>query len=76
MFNKDPDVVLEKSPLVIFDGKSDICMANNGNYTKHTRQISRIMHVVINDEEWKLHKTVWCEGGLKLEDIGNNNIRE
>ena len=34
------------------------------------------MHLVINGEECNMHKTVWCEGVLKLTCIGTNNIRE
>ena len=51
-------------------------MAKNGKETKHTRHISRIIHYLINDEEFNFHKTVWCEGGLKLADIGTKNVRE
>ena len=41
LLNKDPDVVPEKSPLIILDIKSDICTDNNVKDTKHTRHISR-----------------------------------
>ena len=34
------------------------------------------MHFVGNVEDCNLKKTVWCEVGLKLEDIGTNNVRE
>ena len=51
-------------------------MAKNGKDTKHTRNISIIIHFVINVEECNLHKTVWCEGGLQLAVIGTKNIRE
>ena len=51
-------------------------MAKNGKDTKHTRQISRGIYFVINCEWFNLHKTLWCEGGLKLADIGTNNVRE
>ena len=51
-------------------------MAKNRKDTKYTIHISRIMHFVRNGEEWKLHKIVWCEGGLKLEDILTKNVRE
>ena len=49
--NKDPYVVPEQAYFIILDIKSAVCMSNNGKDTKHTRQISRIMHFVINDEE-------------------------
>ena len=45
--NKDPDVVLEQSPLILLDIKSDLCMANNGKHTKHTRHIFRRTNFVI-----------------------------
>ena len=69
-------MVLKKSPIVIFDGKSAICMAYNGNDTNHTRQISRRKRFVINGEECDFHNIMWCEGGMKLLDIENNNVRE
>ena len=37
--DKDPDIVPEEAPLIILDIKSDVCMDNNGKYTKHTRHI-------------------------------------
>ena len=33
------------------------------------------MHFVRNIEEWNIHN-IWCEEGLKLEDIGTKNFRE
>ena len=73
---KDKYVVPEKAPIIILDGKLDICMADNGNETKQNRHISRRMNFVRNDEEYNFHKKVWYEGGLKLADIGPNNARE
>ena len=58
------------------DSKSDICMADNGKDTKHTRQISRRMHYVRNEEKCKMHKIDWCEGGLQLADIATRNFGE
>ena len=49
--NKYPDVGPEKSPLSILDSKPDLYMANNGEDTKHTRNIARIIIFVINGEE-------------------------
>ena len=46
--NKDPDIVIEKYPLIILDSKSAVCMANNGKDTKHTSHIARRMHLVRN----------------------------
>ena len=48
LFNKDPDVVPEQAPLVILDRKSFICMAKNGNDTKHTIHIYRRINFVRN----------------------------
>ena len=51
-------------------------MAKNGKYTKHTRYISRRMHLVRNGEKYKMHKIDWCEGRLQLSDIGTKNVSE
>ena len=53
-----------------------MCMAKNGKDTKHTIHIARIMHLVRNGEKCKMHKIDWCEGGLKLSDIGTKNVSE
>ena len=37
--SKDPDIIPEEDPLIIFNSKSAVCMANNGKDTKHTRNI-------------------------------------
>ena len=50
-------------------------MANNSKYIKHTRHITKRIHLVRNDEVGNFHKTVWCEGGIQLVDIGTNNFR-
>ena len=42
--NKDPEIVPEKSPLIVLYSKYDMCMAKNGKDNKHTRHIARIMH--------------------------------
>ena len=42
LFNKDPYIVPEESPLIILDSKSAVCMAKNGKDTKHTMHISGI----------------------------------
>ena len=46
--NKDTDIVPEESPLIVFYSKYVMCMAKNGNYTKHTRHIASRMHYVRN----------------------------
>ena len=74
--NKDPDIVPEEAPLIVLDSKSAMCMAKNGRDNKHTRHIARIMHLVRNVEKCKMHKIYWCEGGLKLADIGTKNVSE
>ena len=51
-------------------------MANNGKDTKHTRHISRRMHLVRNGEKCKMHKIDWFEGGLQLADTGTKNVGE
>ena len=62
--NNDPDVVPEQAPMIILDSKSGIYMTKNDKDTKHTRHIDRIIHLVRNGENYNLHKTVWCQGGL------------
>ena len=51
MTHKDPDVVPEKTPLIILDRKSAICMAKNGKFNKHTRNIDRRMNFVRNGKK-------------------------
>ena len=74
--NKDPYVVPEQAPLIILDIKSDVCTDKNGKDNKPTRKIPRRMHYVRRNEEINLYKTLWCEGGLQLTDIGTKNVRE
>ena len=45
LLNKDQYIVPEEAPMIVLYGKSDMCMANNGNNAKHTRHIARIMHL-------------------------------
>ena len=56
LFNKDPDIGLEEAPLIVLYSKSSICMANNGNNIKHTRNISIRMYSVRNVEKCKIQK--------------------
>ena len=45
--------------------------------TQNTQYIlSEECILVKNGEECNLHKTLWCEGGLQLSDIGTNNVRD
>ena len=69
-----PDIFPEETPLIILYIKSYICMAKNGNDTKHTIQIFRRMYFEGNAKEWTLQNSVWCEGGLYLGDIETNNV--
>ena len=50
LLNKDPDMVPDEAPLIVLDSKSDMCMADNGKYTKNTRHIARRMNFVGNGE--------------------------
>ena len=76
MLNKYTDVVPEQEPLIVLDSKSAIWMDDNGKDTNHTRNISRRIHFVRNIEGCNFYKTVWCEVGMKLEDIETKNVRE
>ena len=72
--NKDSDVVPEQAPLIKLNRKSDIFMDNNGKDTKRTRHIYIRLRFVGNGDKFNFPNTVWCEGGLKLEDIVTNNV--
>ena len=72
--NNDPDIVPEEAPLIVLDSKYAMYMAKNGKDTKQTRHIARIIYFVRNEEKLKIQKIDWCEGGLKLEDIGTKNF--
>ena len=76
LLNEDPDMVSKKSPLIVLDSRSAMCMAKNGKDTKHTRHIASRMHFVRNWEKCKMHKIDWCEGGLQLAYIGTKNVSE
>ena len=64
LLKKDPDIVPDEASLIFLDSESDMCMANNGKDTKHTRHIARRMKFVRNGEKCKMQKIDWCEGGL------------
>ena len=51
LLNKDQDIVPEEDPLIVFDSKYAMCMANNGKDTKHTRHVARRMNFVRNGEK-------------------------
>ena len=76
LFNKYTDIVLEAETIIILDGNSAVYMANNGKDANHTRHISRKVHLLRNVKNYKMYKIDWCEGGLQLEDITTNNVRE
>ena len=46
--NKDTYIAPYKSPIIILDRKSSVCMYENGKDTKHTRKIPRIVNLVRN----------------------------
>ena len=64
LLNKDPDIAPEKAPLIVLDSKYYMCMANNVKDNKHTKHITRRMHLVRNGEKYKMHKIDWFEIGL------------
>ena len=64
--NKDPDIVPEEAHLIILDIKYSVCMDTNDEDTKHTMHIFRRIHLLRNDENYKMQNTDWCEGGLQL----------
>ena len=76
LLNVYPDIVTKEAPLIVFDIKSAMCMANNGKNTKKTGNITRIMHFVQNGQKCKMPKIDWCAGGLQIADIGTNNVSE
>ena len=69
-------MIPEQAPLVILDGKSDLCMVNNFSDTKHNTNISSRIQLVTNVEELNLNKTVWCVEVMQLSDIGPKDFRE
>ena len=76
LLNKDTDIFPEAAPLIIWDIKSDVCMAKNGKDTKNTMHIDKILHFSRNGKNYKMHKIEWCEGGLDLADISTKNVVE
>ena len=76
LLDKDPYIVIEEAYLIILEIKSDVCAANNGKDTKHTRKISRRVHFVSNGENCKVHNIIWCSGGKKFADIATKNLWE
>ena len=62
--------------MIVFDGKSSMCMSKNGKDTKYTRHIARRMHFVRSGVKYKIQKIDWCEGVLQLADISTNNVSE
>ena len=48
LLDKDTDILPEEAPMILFDGKSAMFMANNGKDSKHTRHIASIMYSVSN----------------------------
>ena len=73
---KDPYIVSEEAYIIILNSNSDVCMSNNGKDTKHTRHISRRMHLVRNGENFKMHNIDWCERDLQMADIYTKHFGE
>ena len=71
---KYPDIFPKEAPLIVLSIKSDMFLANNGQDTKHIRNIARIIHFVRNEEICEMHQIDWCEGGLKLAEIATKNV--
>ena len=76
IFEQNPGIVPEESPMIVLYNKSSMCVANNGKDTKHTRHIVRRIHLVRNSEKYKMQNIDCYEGGLKLADIATNNVGE
>ena len=76
LLNEDSDMVPKEVPLIFLGSKSAMCIAKNGKDNKHTRHISRIMHLVRNGEKCKMQKIDWCEGDLQLAAIVTKNVSE
>ena len=76
LLNKYLYIVPEKVSIIILDSKSSVCIASNDKDTKHTRHIFIIVNLVKNGENFKIHKTDWCEGGLQLIDIATKHFGE
>ena len=74
--NKDLDIVPEEAPLIVLDSKSAMFMDNNGNDTNHTMHIERRVNIAKNSENFKMHKTDCCEGGMQLVETATNNFGE
>ena len=74
LLNKDTYKVPEEAPIIILDCKYTVCMYNDGEYTIHTRYITKIVHFVRNGEKCKKHNIDWCEGGLQLTGIATKNV--
>ena len=51
-------MVPKEAPLIVLDSKSAMYMAENGKDTKHTRQISKRMHLVRKGENERCTKSI------------------
>ena len=56
LLNKDPEIVPEEYPLIIFYSKYAVFMDKNGKDTKNTRYIAIRVHFVRNGEKCKIHR--------------------
>ena len=58
------------------DSESSVCMDKNCKNPKNTRHISSRVHFIRNGKSYNMHKIDWCEVGMQLSDIPNNNVGE
>ena len=59
LFNKDPDIVPEESPMIVLYSNHAMFMDNNCKDTKQARHITRGMHFERDREKCKMHKIDW-----------------
>ena len=58
LLNKNPDIVPEEATLNVLYRNYAMCMARNGKDTKHTRQIARRIHFLMNTENARFIKSI------------------
>ena len=60
--------------MIVLDSEYVMCIDNNGEDTKQTRNISRRINFLRNGENYKMNKIDWFEEGILLADIITNNV--
>ena len=63
-------MVTKQAPLILLY----VCMTKNEKDNKQTIILLRRIKFVRNGEEYNTKNIVWCEGGLKLEEIVTKNV--